>query len=173
MEKLKINILPLYKKKLKTKKLCDTISYLYSIQSKEYTDLFSLSKILSNHLNLLESIYKEENGRMFFRYTQPSLINMSTLIAMSSLNPLYTIRLCNEIIEDNINDLIRNLLEQDLNSKDTIMINKEFKSTLLKLRDEYKTCLPNEIIENDINDYKKSLIYKNQDVYIKTLASLL
>jgi len=80
------------------------------------------------HCNLLiKSFFKEENGIMFFRYTQPSFINMCTLISLSSLNPLYSIRLCNEIIEDNINNFIKEILEQQItNINEKILTNNFF-----------------------------------------------
>ena len=174
MKNYKTSLLSLYSKKRKLLNLCNSIGFYQSLfnsfSSQEY---FKLELMYQSHIKIIENIYPEESGRLFLHTTNQSICNSSLINSLSLVSFDTTIRICNEIIEDDINDTIRNILEDEVKFNNKIL-NSTMRSDILKLRDEYKEILHNEIISTDsIDDYKNSIIYKNQVYYIKALKMLL
>lgn len=167
----KTQLLKILIKKHKVKSIIETISYMTSITddlSKNNEVYIKLIDILNEHVRLINSIFFYEKGYIFNRETSNFQINQFILCPLMSVSPLYAIRICNEIIEEDVNDLIREMIEDENQS-----IDKDLKKKIILLRDDYKTVIPNEIITENIEEFKKSLTYKTQDYMIKGIRLLL
>jgi len=185
---IKNSLIKIYTKKANIVRVSENLSYVLSttnIQGSFHnTEIFNnLSEKLKTHLSILEKRISEDNNIL-----NSTMVNTSLLTKTSLISPVNSVRIMNEIVEDDLNNLMRSLLNKELELDDStstgnsnsnynstknelnqenhpinrFKFNSEFKKELIYLRDDYKSIIPAEVVtfneKRNENEYDSSNI---------------
>lgn len=184
---VKTKLFNIYLKKQKLMKICDNTSLIKSVFSdtkkEEIKVVNDLRELLNEQCSSLMGLIKENPVEVFkMQSRKPNeLLTYSILNKLVLADSINNLRLMNEIIEDDINNLLRDMLNNEMsinsnecNSKDNnsgeskdykdnkvcYTFSPEFKNSMIRLRDDYKKIIPNEVVFDNKNKGDK---YENDD----------
>jgi len=124
-------------------KLLEEKIFHYSLLNNSVNELVNLQKITKSHQLLLLNFSKNSNKKSLLIHKKLDLINLSSfLLGYSAF--LELMKILHEKKEEEINNLIREIIEKDKN------VNLENES-LIRLRDEWRNCLPPELLDVNSN----------------------
>lgn len=132
-------------------------SYDFKIINSGYYFLNNHLNIISNHININRVRIEELN------ISSGYLSTVNLLTTLSIKDPINSIRIMNESVEDNLNNIIREIVNNSFHSSNSFVesTTNKFKADLILLRDEYKKYLPPEVIIQEISNEALHLsIYK-------------
>lgn len=196
-----------YKQKLKVKNYCEfqifktcmsininsnTQNSFNKLKSEYYMNnsipeyIINISNLSITHMNKIKEYLITEkeytdNNRVFFNSVNQGIINKSIFNSLAIYDDLYILRLMNQAIEDNVNNIFINSnnylnTSNDLyeNYPNKINIYKNILHELVNIRDDYKGILPTQVLVNpDKNNIQNKFRFKTEDVILKIINHIL
>ena len=170
---LRCELIKTYLMKKKIIQVCENIfqinkSHDLKLINSGYYFLNNHLNALSKHLKIDRIIIEELNINSQY------LLSIKLLTCLSIADPINSIRVMNESVEDKINGIIREIVNNSFTEfKSLNELNKQLNNDLILLRDEYKRYLPPEVVSQNESDKIIGIIHKFKSESSKLNSSLI
>ena len=155
-----------YEKKLLLSQLLDNKIFHYALFGSETKELINLQNINSFHLDLLKKF--KQNYKLSLLHIPTSCIQTKVnlqiflTIGLVYVDFVKFIKNYNEDVEEKINDIIREMLEHNIDQE-------IIKTYLQKLRDDWRSCFDPEVLTEKFDPTYNTNILSKTSLYVNDL----
>ena len=148
-------LLKIYQKKRKILLINNTfLPYIPDISVK-------LENTIQEHLILIEEMTNTNSKNLF--YSDPGFYLSIDIIKNLPYEMIGALRIMNEIVEDNLNDLSRLVVHLQVEDNNEVVLDEKLKKSLKILRDDYKYIIPLEVHNENNKQTNKQLMFYISD----------